>query len=250
MVRALDRRQQGILTLFALLFGAGILVYSGAEGRPPLGDRRVAAMGMVDEQIAARGVRDERVLAALRRVPRHAFVPAPQRDDAYADRPLPIGHGQTISQPYIVAAMTELLRISPGNKVLEVGTGSGYQAAVLAELGAKVYSIEILPTLAERAQKALADAGYDQVKLKVGDGFEGWPEHAPYDAIVVTAAPKVAPPSLIAQLKLGGRMVIPVGDRDQVLRVFERAKTGELGVRRVFGVRFVPMTGRAATEAP
>ncbi len=245
-MRPPERRQQSILILFALLFGGGILVYSGADGRPQQGVRpKDARMGMVDDQIAARGVRDERVLAAFRRVPRHAFVPESQRDDAYTDRPLPIGHGQTISQPYIVAAMTELLRLSPGDRVLEVGTGSGYQAAVLAELGAQVFSIEIVAALATQAQRTLSDLGFDRVAVKVGDGFEGWPEHAPYDAIVVTAAPKAVPPPLLEQLKPGGRMVIPVGGREQVLRVFERSEGGELNMRPIFGVRFVPMTGRA-----
>ncbi len=201
-------------------------------------------MAMVDEQIAARGVKDPRVLAALRRVPRHRFIPEVHREHAYADRPLPIGHGQTISQPYIVAAMTELLALPSDAKVLEVGTGSGYQAAVLAELAQEVYSIEIVDALAERAQEALAAAGYERVQVKVGDGFDGWPEAAPFDGIIVTAAPRAVPPPLLAQLKPGARLVIPVGDDQQTLRVYERTESGATE-RTVFAVRFVPMTGRA-----
>ena len=202
-------------------------------------------MAMVDDQIVARGVRDPRVLSALRKVPRHRFVPDARRDEAYEDTPLSIGHGQTISQPYIVAAMTELLNVSDGDKVLEIGTGSGYQAAVLAELGAKVYSIEIISSLAERADAILQDLGYGNVHVRVGDGFLGWPEHAPFDAIIVTAAPSEVPQPLIDQLAPGGRLVIPVGGDRQVLKLIQRAKTGELSRRTVFGVRFVPMTGRA-----
>ena len=238
----------GILILSTLLLSVGILVYFEASGRPPGGStvRRIRArMQMVDEQLVARGIRDPRVLAALRRVPRHRFVPVSLREQAYEDRPLPIGHDQTISQPYVVAAMTELARIESGARVLEVGTGSGYQAAVVAELGARVFSIEIIEPLAERAKAVLDKLGHTRVDVRVGDGYAGWPSEAPFDAILVTAAPPEIPPPLVAQLKPGGRLVIPVGTDNQALRVVEKAATGEISVRRVFGVRFVPMTGRA-----
>ena len=202
-------------------------------------------MSMVDNQIAGRGIKDERVLAALRAVPRHEFVPADRKDDAYADKPLPIGYGQTISQPYVVAVMTELLDLPPDAKVLEVGTGSGYQAAVLAELAADVYSIEIVEPLASQAEARLKALGYARVHVRVGDGYAGWPEHAPFDGIIVAAAPQAVPPPLLAQLKPGARLVIPVGDEDQTLRVYERSADGSLRHRAVFGVRFVPMTGQA-----
>jgi len=197
---------------------------------------------MVEEQIAARGVRDPRVLAAMRRVPRHAFVPERWRGDAYADHPLPIGEAQTISQPYIVALMTELAAVAPGARVLEVGTGSGYQAAVLAELGADVYSVEIVEPLARQARARLDRLGYGRVHTRHGDGYQGWLEAAPFAAIVVTAAPPAVPPALLAQLAPGGRLVIPVGSGEQELQVHERTADG-IRIRRVTPVRFVPMTG-------
>jgi protein-L-isoaspartate(D-aspartate) O-methyltransferase len=198
---------------------------------------------MVQEQIEARGVRDARTLEAMRAVPRHAFVPEDQREYAYEDRPLPIEAEQTISQPYIVALMTELADVQPGERVLEVGTGSGYQAAVLAQLGAEVYSIEIVEELARTARARLAAAGY-RVEVRHGDGYAGWPEHAPFDAIVVTAAPPRIPPPLEAQLREGGKLVVPVGDQFQELMVVERTATG-FERRSHLPVRFVPMTGRA-----
>jgi protein-L-isoaspartate(D-aspartate) O-methyltransferase len=197
---------------------------------------------MVEEQIVARGVRDSAVLEAMRRVPRHEFVPERWRARAYEDQPLPIGAEQTISQPYIVALMTELAAVGPGARVLEVGTGSGYQAAVLATLGAEVYTIEIVESLATSARAALARLGYGAVRVRHGDGWRGWPEAAPFAAIVVTAAPPEVPPALLAQLAPGGRLVIPVGAADQELQVHERAADG-VHVRRVIPVRFVPMTG-------
>jgi protein-L-isoaspartate(D-aspartate) O-methyltransferase len=197
---------------------------------------------MVEDQIAARGVRDPAVLAAMRRVARHEFVPEPWRREAYADRPLPIGEEQTISQPYIVALMTELAAVGSGSRVLEVGTGSGYQAAVLAELGAEVHTIEIVAPLARRAQATLERLGYGHVHVRQGDGYRGWPEAAPFDAIVVTAAPPEVPSALVAQLAPGGRLVIPVGTENQVLQVHERTADG-FRVRKVLPVRFVPMTG-------
>ncbi len=185
------------------------------------------------------------VAGALLRVPRHEFVPAARRARAYADTPLPIGHDQTISQPYIVALMTELLRPRPGMRVLEVGTGSGYQAAVLAELGVEVYSIEIVAPLGEQAAKVLAQLGYDRVHVQVGDGYAGWPEHAPFDAIVVTAAPDHVPQPLVDQLAPGGRLVVPVGEAwdIQQLLVIDKGATGTTDARRVLPVRFVPLTG-------
>jgi protein-L-isoaspartate(D-aspartate) O-methyltransferase len=198
---------------------------------------------MVREQIEARGVRDPKVLAAMRAVPRHELVAEEQRSQAYEDRPLPIGQGQTISQPYIVAAMTELLDLQPGERVLEVGTGSGYQAAVLAELGVEVYSIEIVESLGRRAAEDLERLGY-RVNLRIGDGYRGWPEAAPFDAIVVTAAPEEVPPLLIEQLKVGGRLVIPVGSWSQELVLLRKEEDG-VHQESVAAVRFVPMTGEA-----
>ncbi|RME67961.1 MAG: protein-L-isoaspartate(D-aspartate) O-methyltransferase [Verrucomicrobia bacterium] len=205
-------------------------------------------MDMVEHQIAARGIRDPRVLEAMRRVPRHAFVPPDVQNLAYEDHPLPIGHGQTISQPYIVALMTELAEVGPGSRVLEIGTGSGYQAAVLAEIGAEVYSIEIIPELGERAREVLRRLGYDRVQVRIGDGSVGWPEEAPFDAIIVTAAPVHIPEPLREQLKVGGRLVIPVGSIMQELRVVVREADG-WRERAVIPVRFVPMTGRARESA-
>jgi len=198
---------------------------------------------MVVEQIEARGVRDPRVLAAMRAVPRHRFVPDSQREYAYADSPLPIEEEQTISQPYIVALMSELAEIAPGERVLEVGTGSGYQAAVLAQMGARVYSIEIVESLARTARKRLTELGY-AVEVRHGDGYAGWPEHAPFDAILVTAAPPAIPKPLEQQLAPSGRLVVPVGEGSQDLVVLTRTESG-LERRSVIPVRFVPMTGKA-----
>jgi len=202
---------------------------------------------MVRQQIEFRGVRDPRVLHALRSVPRERFVPAAQRPWAYADRPLPIGYAQTISQPYVVAAMTEALDPQPGDKVLEIGTGSGYQAALLSLLVNEVHSIEIVPELADEARRRLAEEGYANVRVVTGDGFLGLPDHAPFDGIIVTAAPPEVPPALVEQLAPGGRLVIPVGSSIQELRVLER---GPEGIREtsLFPVRFVPMTGEAQRE--
>ncbi len=201
---------------------------------------------MVAEQIAGRDMRDEQIARAFRKVPRHLFVPQEQRANAYEDRPLSIGYGQTISQPYIVAVMTEALDIKPGQKVLEIGSGSGYQAAILAEMGAKVYSIEIVPELAAFAQTNLKSAGYSQVSVKTGDGYKGWKEHAPYDAVIVTCAPEKVPEPLVEQLKSGGKMVIPVGEagdaQDLVMIVKEQ---GKLVSKVLAPVRFVPMKGEA-----
>ena len=234
---------EGLLTLFALAgaFGedGGPGALSGAE-EPEEARRRE----MVATQIEARGIDDPRVLKAMRSVPRHLFVPPNLRNEAHRDGPLPIGHEQTISQPYIVALMTELIRPRASMKVLEVGTGSGYQAAVLAECVGDVYTIEIVPKLGRQAAELLDSLGYDNVHTRIGDGFDGWPEEAPFDAIVVTAAPAEVPPPLKDQLAVGGRLVIPVGRGSQDLIVLTRTEKG-FERSRVTGVRFVPMTGKA-----
>jgi protein-L-isoaspartate(D-aspartate) O-methyltransferase len=200
---------------------------------------------MVVNTIENRGVDDPDVLHAMRTVLRHEFVPDDYRDQAYADHPLPIGYGQTISQPYIVAWMTELLELEPGAKVLEIGTGSGYQAAVLAELPrVEVYTIEIVPQLAEQAHQRLARLGYADVHTMQGDGYYGWPEHAPFDAIIVTAAPDHLPQPLVEQLAEGGRLVIPIGPRGSYQSLWQFVRTeDDLQARNMGGVAFVPFTG-------
>lgn len=205
---------------------------------------------MVERQIEARGVTDPDVLAAMRAVPRHLFVPDEVKRRAHRDSPLPIGHGQTISQPFIVAKMTELLDVEPGDKVLEIGTGSGYQAAILAELGVDLFTIEIICDLADSARDALESAGYADVNVRCGDGYKGWPEEAPFDGIIVTAAPPEIPPALIEQLAPSGRMVIPVGETAQELRIVTKAKDGDLEDEKVFDVRFVPMVPGEESESP
>ena len=198
---------------------------------------------MVETQIVARGVRDPRVLAAMREVPRHLFVPETEAPHAYEDHPLPIGGNQTISQPYIVALMTELAEIAPEEKALEIGTGSGYQSAVLARLAREVYSIEIVPQLARESAERLTKLGYANVFVREGDGYRGWPEKAPFDAIIVTAAPDRIPQPLLDQLAPGGRMVIPVGSFFQELKVLSKDKNGKITEKDILPVRFVPMTG-------
>jgi protein-L-isoaspartate(D-aspartate) O-methyltransferase len=198
---------------------------------------------MVDEQLRARGISDGSVLRAMEKVPRHMFVPEQLRHMAYADRPLPIGMEQTISQPAIVAYMTEAARVSKKKKVLEIGTGSGYQAAILGEVAGEVYTIEIIPELAERARRVLVELGYKNVFVKAGNGYLGWPEHAPFDAIVVTAAPDEIPQALIDQLAVGGKMVIPVGTENQEMVIVEKGRKG-VTKKRTIPVRFVPMTGK------
>ncbi len=206
------------------------------------GDFKAMREKMVDRQIKARGVKDSRVLSAMRKVERHLFVPKDLQSSAYADQPLPIGQGQTISQPYIVALMTELLGLKGDEKVLEVGTGSGYQAAILAELAKEVYTIEIVETLAISAENRLLELGYQNVKVKAGDGYLGWPEVAPFDAIMVTAAPDHIPKPLLDQLKEGGRMVLPVGTYTQELKKIVK-RSGKIETTDVVPVAFVPMTG-------
>ncbi len=214
-------------------------------------DRRESMIREIEADVAAtrhytgRKSLDPRVMDAMRRVPRHEFVPADLRHRAYENRPQPIGDGQTISQPYVVALMTDLLEIEPGDAVLEVGTGSGYQAAVLAELAERVYSIEIIESLGRSAASRLERLGYDNVETRIGDGYRGWPEHAPFDAVIVTAAAGEIPPPLVEQLKPGGRMVIPVasGLMGEQLTLLTKSESGETRTREVLPVRFVPLTG-------
>jgi protein-L-isoaspartate(D-aspartate) O-methyltransferase len=226
---------------------------AGSDGAPvaAFGERSRDRERMVRDDIAGRDVRDESVLAAMRKVPRHAFVPEASRDLAYADRPLPIGNAQTISQPYIVAFMTEAAAPRPTDRCLEIGTGSGYQAAVLAELCRKTHSIEYLPDVARRGKSNLRALGYgpDRVELRVGDGYLGWPEAAPFDVVLVTAAPEQVPKPLLEQLAVGGRLVIPVGSRDgaQELERWTRLGPGQgsdaFERKRLMSVRFVPFLG-------
>jgi protein-L-isoaspartate(D-aspartate) O-methyltransferase len=209
-------------------------------------DPRVAERhAMVADQLAARDIEDRRVLDAMRRVPRHRFVPAEHAASAYDDAPLPISSHQTISQPYIVAAMTQLAQLGERARVLEVGTGSGYQTAVLTLIAAEVFSIEIHAELSASAAAVLRALGLDHVQLRVGDGWAGWPDAAPFDAILVTAAPPTVPPALAAQLTMGGRMIIPVGVLHQELMVITRESPDRFRERTIFPVRFVPMTGTA-----
>jgi len=222
---------------------AAFLVIACGAAAPPAEDPARARERMVRDQIEARGVTDARTLAALRKVERHQFVPPEVAALAYADHPLQIGDGQTISQPYIVAVMSEAIGLRGGEKVLEVGTGSGYQAAVLAEMGARVYTMEIVPTLARRARETLARLGYRSIEVREGNGWAGWPEEAPFDAIVVTAAPPTIPEALKAQLRDGGRLVIPVGDDVQELRLVTR-RGATFEDKRLLMVRFVPLVGR------
>jgi protein-L-isoaspartate(D-aspartate) O-methyltransferase len=201
---------------------------------------------MVRQQIVARGVHEPRVIEAMRRTQRHLFIPPGERDRAYADSPVPIGEGQTISQPYIVALMTELVRPQSGDVALEVGTGSGYQAAVLSQLVKHVYTIELEETLGSRAAAALREQKYDNITVRIGDGYGGWPEHAPFDVIMVTAAPEQVPQPLIDQLKPGGRLIVPVGPRFTVqeLQLIEKDAAGKVSTKTVSPVMFVPLRRR------
>ena len=228
-----------ILTQY-LLFIAIATAGCGQQA-PTVADFAAQRQRMVDQQLKPRGINDERVIAAMAKVPREEFIPVDARTDAYEDGPLPIGHGQTISQPCIVAFMTEQLRLDPGDRILEIGSGSGYQAAILAELVSDVYTIEIVEPLAKTAEAALQRLGYKNVHIKVGDGYQGWPEEAPFDAVIVTCAPEKVPQPLVDQLKDGGRMVIPVGERfAQQLYLLEK-KNGRLKESVTLPVRFVPM---------
>ncbi len=225
-----------LLAGWLLLSGAGEAMKLQAQD-DPFGEERLR---MVEQQIRRRGVREPGVVRAMSEVPRHLFIPESLRSQAYEDGPLPIGDGQTISQPYIVALMTELLELRGGEKVLEIGTGSGYQAAILSRLAGEVYTIEIRESLARKARETLDALGYDNIRFRVGDGSLGWPEAAPFDGIIVTAAPEEIPAALIEQLREGGRMVIPVGDYFQDLWVITKTADGILK-RKEAAVRFVPM---------
>jgi protein-L-isoaspartate(D-aspartate) O-methyltransferase len=218
---------------------------AAAWSRPRSDERQDERKRMVLTQLQYRDVSDQGILDAMRAVPRHWFVPDDERESAYEDRPLAIGHGQTISQPYIVALMTQLLKLKSTDRVLEIGTGSGYQAAVLNELTPNVFSIEIIRELSEPAAVRLKDRGYTNVAVRTADGYDGWKEHAPFDAIIVTAASTHVPPPLIEQLKPGGRMVIPLGApfRVQELMLVEKDSKGKVLSRGVAAVRFVPLTG-------
>jgi protein-L-isoaspartate(D-aspartate) O-methyltransferase len=231
-----------VLVTLGLACGA-----SGTDAQNGARDWDAERRRMVDQQLRARDIRSARVLDAMLAVPRHLFVPEPQRDEAYSDTPVPIGYEQTISQPYIVAFMTQALDIGPEDRVLEIGTGSGYQAAVLGGLAREVYTIEIVAPLAERARETLSALGYRNIQVRTGNGYLGWPEQAPFDRIMVTAAPDEVPPALVQQLKVGGMMAIPVGPAtgvvSQELRILRRTATGTERISTL-PVRFVPMTGK------
>jgi protein-L-isoaspartate(D-aspartate) O-methyltransferase len=241
-VNAIFFRMKRIFSYAMAAFGA-----ASCSGGVPEPERfREAREEMVRTQVIGRGVKDERVLAAMRKVPRHVFMPREVRARAYDDSAVPIGHAQTISQPYIVAFMTEVLALKPEDRVLEIGTGSGYQAAIFAEMGKEVFSIEIVDALGKQAAMALKEAGYGQVKTRIGDGFRGWQEEAPFDAIMVTCAPDAIPQPLIDQLADGGRMIIPVGPQGAVQELVLVTNTaGALERKSILPVRFVPMTGEA-----
>jgi len=227
------------ILLFLMMVSSLCILSCAAESEDTLAVKR---SNMVDEQVKARGVTDENVLAAMLKVPRDRFVPPAYEELAYADFPLAIGEGQTISQPYIVAFMTESLDLKPGDRVLEIGTGSGYQAAILAEIVAEVFTIEIIPELGSRAKNLLAELGYDTVTVKIGDGYEGWEEMAPFDAVIVTCAPQEIPEALVNQLKEGGRLIIPVGPVGAVQELVRGTKVnGRIEKKDVLPVRFVPM---------
>ena len=221
---------------------------AAAAAAPKAFGRTAERQAMVQQQLASRDIRDPRVLAAMGRVPRHLFIPEKQRAWAYRDHPVPIGLEQTISQPYIVAYMTEILQLKKSDRVLEIGTGSGYQAAILGELAGEVYSIEIVPQLGERSKKLLAKLGYRNIHVRVGDGYQGWPAKAPFAAIMVTAAPPKIPQPLLDQLAIGGRMIVPVGNLRQELVLIHRTENGYQR-KNVLPVRFVPMTGEAQQSA-
>ena len=227
-------RKGAIFVFAATLSIAGLI--SAEEG-----DFFMQRKKMVESQIMKRGIHDQRVLDAMLKVERHVFLPHELKELAYTDQPLPIGKGQTISQPYIVALMSELAKIKSNDRVLEIGTGSGYQAAILAELSKEVYTIEIIPELAEKAEGLLKKLGYENIKVRQGDGYLGWPEYAPFDVIIVTAAPIEVPEELVSQFSEGGRMVIPIGEAgNQVLKLLIKS-SGEVIEKEVIPVRFVPM---------
>lgn len=244
---AFEMKRRPVLRTLGLI---AALAGGSAQGQDPYAHERgilmqeIAAMAKDTGAETGRPVFGARVMAAMAKVPRHRFVPAPFGPLSYVNRPLPIGHGQTISQPYIVALMTDLLDPKPGDAVLEIGTGSGYQAAVLAELVGRVFSIEIIEPVGKNAAALLQQLGYRDIETRIGDGYNGWPERAPFDAIIVTAAAPRVPPALVAQLKPGGRMVIPVGGEGEVqfLQVMVKQADGSVSTQRSLPVRFVPLT--------
>jgi len=247
--------RRSLLAVFGALASAagGMMETQAQDAWEPQRRRMVEEIAALAREARAetgRATLSERVLAAMAKVPRHELVPADQKAIAYANRPLPIGLGQTISQPFIVALMTDLMEVKSGDRVLEIGTGSGYQAAVLAELAATVYTVEIVEPLAREAAGRLNQLGYRNVVAKVGDGFQGWPEHAPFDAIMVTAAPREVPQPLIEQLKPGGRLVVPVGGQaaGQALLLIEKKPDGTVTRRNILAVRFVPLTDKSGKQ--
>ncbi|MBI5408160.1 MAG: protein-L-isoaspartate(D-aspartate) O-methyltransferase [Nitrospirae bacterium] len=238
-----------ILPLLHLLPLFGFSVYLSPESVYAFDTYTSQRQEMVQEQLAGRGVKDKKVLDAMSKIPRHRFIDESMRSRAYGDHPLPIGEGQTISQPYVVALMTETLKLKPTDRVLEIGTGSGYQAAVLAEIVKEVYSLEIREKLEKKASRLLGELGYKNIKTKFADGYYGWEEYAPFDAVIITASANHIPPPLIKQLKEGGRLIIPLGSTlyYQTLTLVTK-KSGELEVEQMGGVAFVPMTGRAQKD--
>lgn len=242
-------KERVFLLIFLVLFTFSVNCKDKKMNPDSVSDRDFKPLRekMVETQIKARGVKDPRVLSALLKVERHLFVPKEFHSSAYSDQPLPIGEGQTISQPYIVALMTELLELKGDEKVLEIGTGSGYQAAILAELAKEVYSIEIVESLATAARKLLQELGYHNIQVRAGDGYLGWPEVAPFDAIIVTCAPDHIPKPLIEQLKEGGRMVVPVGTYSQELKKIVK-RSGKIETTDILPVIFVPMTGEGVKQ--
>lgn len=251
----MDSARRGVwLLLGILVLGAGGDMTAEAQDTYARERARmvehIATLMRETHSETGRAALSDRVTAAMSAVPRHEFVPAWERSSAYADRPLPIGHGQTISQPFIVALMTDLAEVKPGDAVLEVGTGCGYQAAVLSELAKTVYTIEIVEPLGREAAERLKRLGYDNVTTRIGDGYQGWPEHAPFDAIIVTAAPREVPQPLIDQLRPGGRLVVPVGGQilGQSLLVLEKHSDGRISRREVLAVRFVPLVDESGKQ--
>jgi protein-L-isoaspartate(D-aspartate) O-methyltransferase len=229
---------------FILMLSFGIFTTLWQQQDP----YRLKRVQMVDKQLRGRGINDQQVLEAMRKVERHLFVPVEQIDRAYMDRPLPIGHGQTISQPYIVAFMTEALNLKPQDRVLEIGTGSGYQAAILGEICAEVFSIEIVEPLGLQAKITLDELGYENISIKIGDGYKGWRDEAPFDAIIVTCAPTNVPQPLVDQLAEGGSMIIPAGTSDDQKLYLLRKEQGALITRDVLNVRFVPMVDQEGNK--
>jgi protein-L-isoaspartate(D-aspartate) O-methyltransferase len=242
-------RSLAAATVRGFILASSLTVQASAQDRHAAERKEmleeIARLALETQRETGRPQLSARVMDAMARVPRHRLVPQGEQGNAYRNRPLAIGHGQTISQPYIVALMTDLLEVTPGDKILEVGTGSGYQAAVLAELGADVYTIEIVEPLAREAAARLAELGYGKIVTRVGDGYRGWPEQAPFDSIIVTAAARQVPPALVEQLRTGGKLVIPVGDSlgAQTLYLIEKQADGRTRRREILAVRFVPLTG-------